>query len=83
MIEIQNLTININNPVNETNEFLNTQSKVIVRDELVNTLRIISEDSRFLGQTVVIPDSCEQYGFAQGTFDLPTLLHFLADMLEE
>ena len=83
MIEIQNLTININNPVNETNEFLNSQSKVIVRDELVNTLRIISEDARFLGQTVVIPDSCEQYGFSEGTFDLPTLLHFLADMLEE
>ena len=83
MIEIQNLTININNPVNETNEFLNSQSKVIVRDELVNTLRIISEDARFRGQTVVIPDSCEQYGFSEGTFDLPTLLHFLADMLEE
>lgn len=83
MIEIQNLTININNPLSESTQSLSSQSKVIVRDELVNTLRIISEDARFLGQTVVIPDSCEQYGFAQGTFDLPTLLHFLADMLEE
>lgn len=45
-------------------------------------LRIISEDKRFSGQTIVIPDDCEQYGFAEGEFKLPELLYFLADMLE-
>jgi hypothetical protein len=32
--------------------------------------------------TVIIPDGCEKYGFAEGEHDLATLLHFLADMLE-
>ena len=49
---------------------------------LSGRLRIISEDSRFANQTVVIPDDCEKYGFAEGEFDLPQLLEFLADMLE-
>jgi hypothetical protein len=63
-------------------DLLDTKDPIIVRDELANMLRIISEDLRFLGQTVVIPDSCEYYGFSEGKHDLPTLLYFLADMLE-
>jgi len=85
MIKIENLTININKvsvEQEDDNELLDSEIPAVVRDELVSTLRIISEDSRFSGQTVVIPDGCEQYGFAEGEFDLPQLLEFLADMLE-
>ena len=85
MIKIENLTVNIHKMTvekDDDNELLESQIPAVVRDELVSTLRIISEDSRFAGQTVVIPDECEQYGFAQGEFDLPQLLEFLADMLE-
>lgn len=84
MIKIENLTINIHkvSVEQENDELLDSQIPAVVRDELVNTLRIISEDSRFIGQTVVIPDACEKYGFAEGEFDLPQLLEFLADMLE-
>lgn len=83
MIKIENITININKvSVEQEDELLDSEIPAVVRDELVSTLRIISEDSRFAGQTVVIPDECEQYGFAQGEFDLPQLLEFLADMLE-
>jgi hypothetical protein len=85
MIKIESLTINIHKMSVEQDgddELLNSQVPAVVRDELVSTLRIISEDSRFAGQTVVIPDQCEQYGFAEGEFDLPQLLEFLADMLE-
>lgn len=85
MIKIENLTININKmSVEREDELLDSQipAVVVVRDELVSTLRIISEDTRFEGQTVVIPDGCEKLGFAEGEFDLPQLLEFLADMLE-
>ena len=82
MIKIENLTININKLSVEEDELLESDVPSVVRDELVSTLRIISEDSRFSGQTVTIPDDCEKYGFAEGEFDLPELLHFLADMLE-
>ena len=85
MIKIENLTINIHKLSVEqegSDELLDSQISAVVREELVNTLRIISEDSRFSGQTVVIPDECEKYGFAGGEFDLPQLLEFLADMLE-
>ena len=83
MIKIENLTINIHKmSVEQEDELLDSEIPAVVRDELVSTLRIISEDSRFAGQTVVIPEGCEQYGFAQGEFDLPQLLEFLADMLE-
>jgi hypothetical protein len=82
MIKIENLTININKVSVEDDELLNSQIPSVVRDELVSTLRIISEDSRFADQTVIIPDDCEKYGFAEGEFDLPQLLEFLADMLE-
>ena len=82
MITIENLTINISAISPTSDDLLDTKNSVIVRDELVNLLRIISEDVRFVGQSVVIPDQCEQYGFVEGNFDLPMLLHFLADMLE-
>ena len=85
MIKIENLTINIHKLSVEqegSDELQDSQVPSVVRDELVSTLRIISEDSRFSGQTVVIPDECEKYGFAEGEFDLPQLLEFLADMLE-
>lgn len=76
------MTINIDNSSLASNKLLDTEDSVVVRDELVNMLRIISEDKRFIGQTVVIPDNCGQYGFAEGEFNLPDLLYFLADMLE-
>lgn len=82
MIKIENLTININKLSVEEDELLDSQIPSVVRDELVSTLRIISEDTRFSGQTVIIPDDCEKYGFTEGEFDLPELLEFLADMLE-
>ncbi|WP_201579317.1 hypothetical protein [Psychrobacter sp. Pi2-52] len=82
MISIKNLTINMNATSSTSDDFLNTQSPIDVREELINMLRIISEDKRFIGQTVVIPDDCGQYGFVQGEFNLPELLYFLADMLE-
>lgn len=82
MISIENVTINIGSNLTAPNKLLDTEDSVVVRDELVNMLRIISEDKRFIGQTVVIPDDCGQYGFVQGEFSLPELLYFLADMLE-
>lgn len=82
MITIDNLTINIKTNLSEDDDLLDTRNPVIVRSELISTLRIISKDQRFVGQTVVIPDNCEQYGFAEGEFNLPKLLYFLADMLE-
>lgn len=82
MVNIENLTINIGTKSSASNEFLDSQDSSVVRDELVSMLRIISKDERFSKQTVVIPDDCEQYGFAQGEFKLPELLYFLADMLE-
>ena len=82
VINIENMTINIGTSSTVPNELLDTEDSVVVRDELVNMLRIISEDKRFIGQTVVIPDDCGQYGFIQGEFNLPELLYFLADMLE-
>lgn len=82
MINIKNLTIKINSVSDIIDESTYTKSPVVVRDELIDLLRIIGEDQRFVGQTVVIPDDCEQYGFAEGEFNLPKLLYFLADMLE-
>ena len=82
MISIENMTINISSSSTVLSELLDTVDSAVVRDELVNMLRIISEDKRFIGQTVVIPNDCGQYGFVQGEFNLPEILYFLADMLE-
>lgn len=82
VINIENITINIGTISSSPSDLLSDDNSLIVRDELVNMLRIISKDKKFVGQTVVIPDSCGQYGFAEGEFNLPELLYFLADMLE-
>ncbi|MBF4490068.1 hypothetical protein IOD06_09215 [Psychrobacter sp. N25K4-3-2] len=82
MINIEKMTINIDILSTTSNRVLDTEDPLIVRDELVSMLRIISKDERFSKQTVVIPDNCGQYGFAEGEFNLPELLYFLADMLE-
>jgi len=82
MVNIENITINIGTISSSPNELLDDKNPVIVRDELVSMLRIISKDERFFEQTVVIPDKCGQYGFSEGEFKLPNLLYFLADMLE-
>ncbi|WP_201511504.1 hypothetical protein [Psychrobacter alimentarius] len=82
MLKIGNITINIENKSPASNEVSDIKNSTVGRDELVNTLRIISEDRIFVGQTIVIPDNCMHYGFAEGEFDLPELLYFLADMLE-
>lgn len=82
MVNVENLTINISTKSSVSNEFLDSQDSLVVRDELVSMLRIISKDERFSKQTVVIPDGCEQYGFTEGEFNLPELFYFLADMLE-
>ncbi len=50
---------------------------------LVNALRLVSSDSDIKFRDLVIPDNCEKYGFTEGSHELGTLLHFLADMLEE
>ena len=50
---------------------------------LVETLRIIALDDYFNNKSVLIPEKSKKYGFAKGYHKLPTLLYFLADMLEE
>jgi hypothetical protein len=50
---------------------------------LVDALRLVSQDKDISLENLVIPDACEKYGFAEGKHNLGTLLHFLADMLEE
>ena len=82
MITIENISININTDSSASNESTDPLNPLSVRDELVSLLRIVSNDKRFIGQTVVIPNDCGQYGFVEGEFDLPKLLYFLADMLE-
>lgn len=76
------MTINIDTLSIISNGVLDTEDPIIMRDELVNMLRIISENESFSEQTVVIPEDCGQYGFEKGEFKLPELLYFLADMLE-
>jgi hypothetical protein len=50
---------------------------------LVDALRMVSEDFDISKETLIIPDECERYGFAEGKHNLGILLHFLADMIEE
>ena len=50
---------------------------------LVDALRLVSQDKDISKETLIIPDECEIYGFSEGKHNLGTLLHFLADMLEE
>lgn len=50
---------------------------------LVDALRLASGDKDIKNETLLIPDDCEKYGFAEGKYNLSLVLHFLADMLEE
>jgi hypothetical protein len=50
---------------------------------LVDALRLVSQDKDISKETLIIPDECEIYGFSEGKHNLGTLLHFLADMLEQ
>ena len=52
-------------------------------DILVNALRLASSDEDIKKEKLLIPDSCEKYGFVEGYHNLSKFLHFLADMLEE
>lgn len=64
------------------NKFVFPQSGTKIQD-LVDSLRQVSEDPEIREVSVSIPDDCEKYGFAKGNHNLALLLHFLADMLEE
>ena len=81
-IENLNVTINIatNNSTTNESELANDSEKM---ELLVSTLRIIAEDPYFADKKLVIPDKCEKYGFSEGNFELPTMLQFFADMLQE
>lgn len=78
-IQTLNLTINVNATDNEEGE-INTIYEA--REALIDVLRNASIDKNIVGQKVIIPDSCEKYGFAEGNFDVSVMIHFLADMLE-
>ncbi|MDZ4758480.1 MAG: hypothetical protein SGJ10_10155 [Bacteroidota bacterium] len=66
----------------ETNQWLikNRGYKIKV---LVDALRLVSEDKDISIETLLIPEECEVYGFVEGKHNLGSVLHFLADMLEE
>lgn len=64
----------------KTIEFPGKSEKIEI---LVNALRLVSMDNFIKIQALIIPDDCEKYGFVEGYHNLGTLLHFLADMLEE
>ncbi|WP_199507034.1 MULTISPECIES: hypothetical protein [unclassified Psychrobacter] len=81
MIHIENLNMTINTATMTSGD-IETGHDSDIRTDLVDTLRIISKDERLKHETLVIPEICEQYGFSEGNYRLPELLHFLADMLE-
>jgi hypothetical protein len=64
------------------NEIKN-QNVLTDRESIVKTLRFWSKQSDIKDDSVIIPDECEKFGFAQGDFNIGVMLHFLADMLEE
>lgn len=76
-----NLKIILNSSLNpiESDDSFNSHEK---RQMLVDVLRCASLDKKIIGQKVVIPDSCEKYGFVEGNFNVSDMIHFLADMLE-
>ena len=81
IVKIKNLTVNFsNNAIVEDADSLKDSEKM---ETLIMTLRIISEDPFFSNKKVLIPDNCEKYGFSEGWHNLPRMLYFLADMLEE
>lgn len=50
---------------------------------LVNALRMVAKDEEIKSRSLLIPDNCEEYGFAEGTHNLGQMFQFFADMLEE
>lgn len=81
MIHIENLNMTINTATMTSGD-MEMGHDSDIRTDLVDTLRIISKDERLKHETLVIPEACEQYGFSEGNYRLPELLHFLADILE-
>ena len=53
-----------------------------IKGKIVNTLRMLSLDNRLENQTVFIPDGCENMGFLEGSYDIASMLHVIADMME-
>jgi hypothetical protein len=50
---------------------------------IIENLRTLAKEDNIKNNSVLIPDRCEKYGFAEGSHNLEDLLLFLADMLEE
>lgn len=65
---------------NYKNQISTSSDKIAI---LVEILRNASNDEEIKSKNLLIPDNCEKLGFVQGDFNLSTVLHFLADMLEE
>lgn len=80
IINVKQIIVNIHNDRVIQEEPVDDSEKMSL---LVETLRIVAKDEYFNDTTVLIPDKCKKYGFAKGYHKLPTLLYFLADMLEE
>lgn len=81
MIHIENLNMTIHT-VSMAHDDAEMDSNTDIRMDLVDTLRIISQDPKLKNEILTIPEDCEQYGFAKGSFKLSEVLYFLADMLE-
>lgn len=62
---------------------INNQNVAIDRTSIVSTLRLWAVQSEIKDDSIFIPDECEKFGFIEGKYDIGTMLHFLADMLEE
>lgn len=50
---------------------------------LVEIFRIVAKDKDLMNQKIFIPGDCENLGFSEGYHEIGTMLHFLADMMEE
>jgi hypothetical protein len=50
--------------------------------QLIADMRAISQNKDFDDEFLVIPEGCDKYGMIEGNYNVKTLLHFLADMLE-
>jgi hypothetical protein len=62
---------------------ITAQNVLSGRESIVNTLRTWSNQSEIKDDAIIIPDGCEKFGFIEGKYSIGTMLHFLADMLEE
>jgi hypothetical protein len=50
---------------------------------LVDVLRVVAKDKDLIDKKLFIPEGCQNIGFCEGYYEIGTLLHFLADMMEE